>query len=203
MPHRCMPHPTHVHISHPIHTSTYPIDTSTIPSTHLLHTLPPPFPRNTHLHHPLHTPLPSPTHTSTIPYTHLHHPLHIPPSSPKHTPPSPTHTSTIPYTPLSHAHTSTICLPACCIYRSNNYFHCPTSGPGQCPKTFCVTSVIRFAPIPSYPLRQTRHTFCDKSNLVSVSYVLRQIQFSFTPHVYCFVTRPTRPPYRNALSPLV
>ena len=91
----------------------------------------------THVH-PLHTstyPIDTstiPPHTSTIPSTHLHHPLHL------------HHSLNTP--PLSHTHTSTICLPACRIYRSNNYFRCPTSGPGQ-----------HFAPNPTYALRQIRH----------------------------------------------
>ena len=159
------PSPTHLHLSHRhlhhLHTPQ-----------HLHHSL-------THLYHPFHTPPPSPTHPSTIPYTHLHHPLYTPPLSP-------THTSTIPYTHLHHplhtpsptpTHTSTIpsihstiCLPAYRIYRSNNYFRCPKSGPGQRPKTFCAKSDIRFAPNPTYALRQIRHTFCAKSDLV-----LRQI----------------------------
>ena len=176
------PSPTHLHLSHRHlhHLHTPP------PSLHLHHSLHTPLPSlpitstipYTHLHYPLHTPPLSPTHTSTIPYTHLYHPLHTPP-------PSPTHTSTIPYThlhhpytpPLSHTPISTICLPACRIYyRSNNYFRCPTSSPGQRPKTFCsknvlrqirhtlcAKSVIRFAPNPTYALRQIRHTLCAKS----------------------------------------
>ena len=180
-------HPLHLH--HPLHTSTYPrhlhhlLHTPHHPYTHLYHPFHHPLHTSTipytHLHYPLHTPplslhTPplSPTHTSTIPYTHLHHPLHTPP-------PSPTHTSTISYTRLHHPlrthypiHTSSsfVCLPACRIYRSNNYFRCPTSGPGQRPKTFCSKNVLRqkhFVPNPTYALRQIRHTLCAKSDIRS------------------------------------
>ena len=70
---------------------------------------------------PTHTP-PSPTYFHH-PYTLLHHHLHTPP-------PFPTLTSAF------TIHTSTICLPACLINRSNNYVRCLTSGPGQRPKSF-------------------------------------------------------------------
>ena len=177
----------YTHLHHPLHTPPpSPTHTSTIPYTHLHH----PY---THLHHPLHTPPPSPTHTSTIPYTNLHHPIHTPP-------PSLTHTSTIPYThlhhplhtppqslhtpPLSHTHISMHHLSACLpyIYRSNNYFRCPTSGPGQRPKTFCSKNVLRqkhFVPNPTYALRQIRHTLC-------ATYALRQIRFGFLRQIAMF-----------------
>ena len=115
------------------------------------------------MHHTTHVHIRHPLHTSTIPSTHLHYSLHIPPPSP---PPSPTHLHHPIHTPLPF-----VCLPAVYI----------------APIT---TSVVRY-PVRATPinvlrqinaLRQFRHTLCAKSDLVSVSYVLRQIRFGFTPY---------------------
>ena len=125
------------------------------------------------------TPPPSPTHTSTIPYTHLHYLLHTPPPSPT-PPPSRTHTSTIPYTHLHypiHTLPPFVCLPA--VYIAPITTRHPVRAT---PKNVLLQK--RFAPNPTYALRQIRHTLCAKSDICfapNPTYALRDVRFARNP----------------------